>query len=435
MSTHAEDVVLSLLDDVDSVEIWAREQPPIECFPSESLRPVISWCVDYYFRSGKMKAPSKEAIRATWGTVLDDAEVTLGDGTETDDIEWAIDDLRSQYALLQATNFTKDLVNEIYGADNTQKISVIKEAAYSLTSLALALASKADVVEVHEGILDAIMDYEARALAGHEVMGCTFGLTEIDSFIGGVHPGELCVVAAGPKVGKSFFLALIAWHMFMQGKIAVLFTLENSVQMTLDRMICLHLGIDPDRWRRGECTEAEKTYYEIFAAQIPEMPGQLHVIKPDEGNDTVEAMVRQADTLNADVLLIDQLTFITNARDLNGRKARHENIREIMHDLKRAISTGRHKIPCILAHQINREGVKQARKDGWLQMEMLAEGAEVERTADFVFGLYQSMEDREVFMSKMQMLATRRTQYKSWSLSWNINAGMVSVLGEVVPTS
>lgn len=434
MATHAEDVLLSLLDDVDGVEVWARENPPIECIPTEEIRPVVQWCVDYYFRSGKMKAPSKEAIRSTWGQVLDDAQVSLGDGTETDDMEWVIDDLKSAYAQTQATNFTKSLANDIYAASNPEKVEVIKEAAYSLTTLALELASKADSVEFKSGVTDIIHDYEARALAGNVVQGITFGLPEIDNFIGGIHPGEVCVIAAGPKVGKSYFLARIAWQMFLAGKTVVLFTLENSVTMTMDRMLCMHLGISPDRWRRGECTAAEIEYLRIFRdEQMPALPGTLHIIQPDLGNDTMQAMVRQAETLGADALLIDQLTFVSHPNP--GRKSRSEVIRELMHELKGLVKNGRHKMPCILAHQINREGVKQARKDGWLTMEMLAEGSEVERTADFVFGLYQSNEDRQVFMSKMQMLATRRTDYKSWSMLWNINDGVIAVIGEVTPTS
>lgn len=433
MTTHAEDIVFSLLDDVDSVEALAREGMPMECIPTEPLRQVVQWAIDYYFSSGRLKAPSKEAIRATWGHILDDNEVSLGDGTETDDIEWAMDDLRAVYTENQAGVFARSLATTVFEADKTQKVQAVADAAYELTTLALAMSSKADVAEVKTGILDVIADYEARVLAGESIFGCTFGFPEVDRFIGGVHDGELCVFAAGPKTGKSFMLAKIAWHMFLRGKTVVLFTLENSVKMTLDRMICLHLGIDPDLWRKGECSEAEMVRVQIFKdEQLPTLEGTLHIIQPDQGDDTVVAMVRKAEVLGADVLLIDQLTFIKHPNP--GRKGKPEIIGEIMHDLKRMISTGRHKMPCILAHQINREGVKQARKEGFLTMEMLAEGSEVERTSDFVFGLYQSGEQRAVDQSMLQMLATRRTDYKAWSMVWNINAGMVSVISEVTVT-
>ena len=71
------------------------------------------------------------------------------------------------------------------------------------------------------------------------------------------------------------------------------------------------------------------------------------------------------------VLIIDQLTFIEPPDE---RAAPHIQIRDITHDLKTLISTGRDKMPCLLAHQINREGVKAADKVGYLEMYHLAEG-------------------------------------------------------------
>jgi archaellum biogenesis ATPase FlaH len=430
MATHSLEVMFSLLDDVDAVERMVLERFPVEAIPVASLRQVVEWTIEYYFRSGRLQAPSKEAIMATWGQLLDDEQITLGDGTETDTIDWAMDDLRAAHAQKFSGDFAKDFVTQVFEATNPEKVDVIHQAAYDLTTMALKLSSAGDSAEVKTGLVDSIRAYEARVEAGHSVYGCTFGWPQIDEFIGGVHDGELCVIAAGPKTGKSFCLAFIAWHMFLRAKTVVLFTLENSVEMTMDRMICLHLNIDPDRWRKGECTEAEVFRFTEFRDNVlPTMEGTLHVIQPQEGEETVLHMTRQAELLGADVLLIDQLTFVKHPNP--GRKPRHEVIGEIMRDLKKAISSGRYRIPCILAHQINREGVKQARKEGFLTMEMLAEASEVERTSDFVFGLYQSQEQRQLNMSMLQMLATRRTDYRSWSMLWNINAGLVSVIGEV----
>lgn len=429
MSNHAEDTLLSLLDDVDAVEYLAKTSMSSEVIPTEGIRPVVEWCVQYYFDSGRLQAPSKEAIRATWGQRLDDLEVTLGDGTEGDTIEWAVDELTSQHAQTVSGEFAKTLAQEVFEADGPDKVRVLTEAAHRLTQTVLGLQSRVDQAEAKMGLLDSITQYEARVAAGNAIYGACTGWDVIDHFIGGVHDGELFVLAAGPKTGKSFALAKIAWSEFLRGKTVVLFTLENSKDMTYDRMLCGHLGIDPDRYRRGECNEAEVFRINTLRSQVDDLPGTLHVIKPGEGDSTVEFMVRTAEMYEADVLLIDQLTFVDNPG--GHRKARHENVREIMHDLKRAISTGRYKVPCFLAHQINREGIKQAKKEDFLSMEMLAEGSEVERTADFVFGLYQSAERRANFLAMLQMLATRRTGYKAWEMVWNINEGTVRVNTEI----
>lgn len=429
MSTHAEDVLLTYLDDVDAVEVLAREGMPLECIPTETLRPVVQSSIDYYFRSGRLQAPSKEAILAEFGPVLEAAEVTLGDGTETDTIEWAIDDLKANHAILVSQQFNRAFAASVFEAPNAEKVAALAKGAFELTTLALALMSKQEQAELIQGVEDSYLRYEARKEAGQSIWGLTFGLVEIDAFIGGIHDGEVCVLAAPPKTGKSYFLDRLAYEMSKKEP-TVLFTLENSVDMTIDRIVCMALGIDADRYRKGECNEAEEVRIDLFRAELlPKMEGRLWIIRPEPGATTMQQMMRQAEMLGAKNVLIDQLTFVNHPDP--GRKPRHEIIRDLMHELKVLAANGRHKMRVVIAHQINREGVKSARKSGFLNMEDLAEGSEVERTADFVLGLYQSNEDRAVQMAKLQVMASRRTDTKVWSLNWNISSGMVSVNGEV----
>jgi hypothetical protein len=76
-----------------------------------------------------------------------------------------------------------------------------------------------------------------------------------------------------------------------------------------------------------------------------------------------------------------------------------------------------------LAHQINREGVKAADKVGHLEMYHLADSSEVERTADWVFGLYASRADKASKRAKFQVLAARRASNKQWNMRWDVDLG------------
>jgi len=143
----------------------------------------------------------------------------------------------------------------------------------------------------------------------------------------------------------------------------------------------------------------------------------------------MSSMVRQAQMLGTDALFIDQLTFVEHHDP--ARKPRNEIIRDLMHDLKTLISTGKQPIPAMLAHQINRDGMASARKTGFLMMEHMAEGSEVERTADWAFGLYQSAEARIAGEALLQVLAARREDLNAWDLVWQPSNGMVAVIREV----
>ncbi len=214
-----------------------------------------------------------------------------------------------------------------------------------------------------------------------------------------------------------------------RGRRGMLFTLENSVEMTIDRMICLHAKVDYRQWQRGTCTTDQMDRVLAAREEMAAMIGDMIVVMPPVGRRTVDAMVREAGLRGADSITIDQLTFVESVG--TAHKARHEVVRDIMHELKSSISTGNNKIPCLLAHQINREGIKAADKTGHLELFMLAESSEVERTADWVFGLYRSEEERRVDLAKLQVLASRREDINAWMMAYKPGEGTIETIREM----
>ena len=55
----------------------------------------------------------------------------------------------------------------------------------------------------------------------------------------------------------------------------------------------------------------------------------------------------------------------------------------------------------------------------------LAEGSEVERTADLIYGGYQSPEQRSLRQLQVQMLGARRVAIKNWILNWRPEVGII----------
>lgn len=238
---------------------------------------------------------------------------------------------------------------------------------------------------------------------------------------------------AGPDLTvthNSFMLARVALNEWERGRTACLYTLENSVEMTLDRMACMQTGISPQRWERGQCTDDEKRALEQFFRMLDASTSPLYVLQPDEGQRTPEAIVRSAQLRGGDSLIVDQLTWVEHP-DPRGLSTR-EIIRDVLRTFRVMISTGRHQMPLLLAHQINREGMKSVDADGKLKMWHLAESSEVERAVDFAFGLYQGEAYREVNQTTFQMLAARRVDLKHWILRWNPTGDGIRVLQETV---
>jgi hypothetical protein len=405
-TSRSEDVLYGSLTDVDALEQLVRIGLPLECVPNPSMRDVVAWAIEYFEKNGQTKAPSREALIETWGQLLEDQEIELQEeDLELDDVSWAIDSLKARYADWKFQTWQKESASELAKSSTADRLNVLTMQAAELNALVLSLADKTQHVEGIEGFQRSFAGYQKRSETAQQHRGLAFGIPEIDAYTYGIHEGELCVLAAGPKTGKSVTAAYVVLKEWKKRRHVTYYTLENSVDMTYDRLVCIELHIDHDRYRRGECTDDEVARVQVFLAEYgDDLREYVHVVQPQRGQRTVQWITRHARAIGTESLIIDQLTFM----EPSDRRFRGpELIKDVMHDLKDAIG-GRLSIPCLLLHQINREGLREAKKNGWLEMYMLAEGSEVERTSDWVFGLYASPDERAAQMIKWQTLATRR---------------------------
>jgi hypothetical protein len=434
MSALGERCLLIHLLDADSLAVIAREGLEPEMIPSEELRQIVGWAVDYYFRSGRTQAPSSAALRGveagttTFGAILDDHEIDMEHEAE-DSVEWALDDLRSTYVHKETQRFNREFATDMAGAASDERVAILNHHASNLVRLSISLVRKDIAQDLRTAIAGTLLDYEDRETNRDQFRGMRLGLSEVDAHSFGIHEGELAVWAGAPKLGKSFALAWAAYTEWHNGRAAALFTLENSVEMTLDRIACMAMKINFTDWQRGLCSSEAVEAVREWQVDLEKSETPLWVVQPDLGRRSIEQMVREAQVREAQSLLIDQLTFVELP---SARKPKHERIGEGLHTLKGMISTGRNRMSCLLAHQINREGVKAADKVGYLEMYHMAEAAEVERTADLIYGGYASRDDQMFHQIKLQLLGARRVPLKNWQVWWTPERGDIRVLNEFV---
>lgn len=435
MST-AEATLIAHLVDLDAVETIAHAGLAPSMLPTEDLRPVLAFAMDYYYATGCTAAPSATVLRDEFGPELDEAEVDL-EHEPDDAIEWALDHLQSHWVHRQAERFNRDFAISMSEAQRSERVDVVNEYSTRLVELSLSMESRAYRVELSDAGDDILRRYESRVATRGQFRGMGFGLSDVDNRTNGIHTGELAILAGAPKSGKSYFICWVALQEFQRGRTVSLFTLENSVEMTLDRIACMATGVPTDAWDQGRATDQEVERvleWRDELAKINASDGQkLWVLKPDLEQRSMPYMVREAQLRRSDSILIDQLTHVEVGHGPSDRRARTEKIGESLHQLKAMVSSGRRPMVCLLAHQVNREGVKHADKAGYLEAWHMAESAEVERTADFVFGLYSSREERTIGRAKLQMLAARRTPIKHWNIRWEPHVGNVRVLSEFIP--
>ena len=430
---HEESVLYAHLTEPDSLDVLAREgflsESIREVIPTELGRKLVEWALRHYFESGRKVAPTKEAILSTWGDELEKVEITIQDDTETDSIAWAIEELRSKYATWVSQKFVKDFAQEVTKALAPDKVSVIRENAGKLHAITQMLSGTRNESTADIGLQESLDRMLIRANQENVLSGLTFGMPIVDFHTMGIHGGELAVFAAFTGVGKSWFAALCALAEWDRGRKTILYTLENDLNMTFDRMACIRARIPYDRWQQGRVEPQE---IKIIRERIEEIRESAHaptVVMPARGDRTAVAMIRKAFAQECESIILDQLSFVEKVPGSRARERREifaENIQEI----KSLISEGQETMPALVLAQIKREGQVNARKIGRYVVDDLAESSEIDRTADFVFSAFQSETDVQSQLALFQILKARRRPTKDWKVSWRMETGDIRVLYE-----
>ena len=420
------------LVDLSSVEYIALTGVPLEVLPTVELRPVFTYAMEYFYSSGRSRAVTMDALASyevSVGRTLLHLLVDYEIGLDPPELSIAdvIDKLKAAYVTKLFSQWQKDVAIKMASASTSERLGVAQEASVSLVRLVGALASRRTRVDLRESLPDRLEAYAARKNGAGTSRVSYMGLSEVDHYTGGLAEGEVGIVAGFAKAGKSFLSLLSALAEHRRGRTVVLFTLENSIPMTEDRIGCLAMKVDTARWDRGEVTEEEFDRIKGFVEHLQKSETPLWVLQPERADRSVEAMVRQAQALEADTVIIDQLSHIYHP---SRSKQRNEVVREIMQDLVIAAQDPHYPLPIWVYAQISRGGKESADKRGWYNLDDLAESSEAERSATLGFSIYQSDEMFKVNRALLQVLFSRRVRPRWWDVDWYPGMGRLKVRNE-----
>jgi replicative DNA helicase len=419
------------LTDSDSMAYIVEANLDPVVLPTPELRPVYTYARDYYLASHREKVVSIDAL-ATYEVsagvtllhLLVDHEIAL---TAPDlPISDVIEKLKATHITKEFLLWQKEFATSMTQAPMADRLTVAQQASVSLVRLSASLASTRAQVDVRDALGGRLEAYEARA--GGYTTGAILGIPEVDGYFGGLQPGEVGLIGAFAKMGKSMFSNRMAWKEHARSKVVVLYTLENAVALTLDRIACIAAMVDTSAWAQGQVSDEDlgrvRKYAEIMA--VSETP--LHVLQPSGDQRTVQGMVRQAQALDADVVIIDQLSHIRHPEPRN--KPRNEIVRDIMQDLSLYAQDPRDPLPIWVFAQIGRKGQEEAEKRGYYSIDDFAESSETERSADIGFTMLQAGDNIRLQRALFQVLFARRVPLKWWDVKWRPAYASLEVVAE-----
>ncbi len=225
---------------------------------------------------------------------------------------------------------------------------------------------------------------DARMQGTHAIGGVDTHFSEFDAMCGGMHNGELVILAARPSMGKTAFALNIAENISLLGRAPVLFvSLEMSGIELADRLMCSVARVNGHRLRNGTISQEDRKRLVEKAMEVSNAP--LYV--DDSPTRTVSEIsavarrVRQREK-GLGLIVIDYLQLIEPE---NPKDPRQEQVAKIARRLKGLARE--QEVPVLCLAQLNRQA--EEGKDHRPRLSHLRESGAIEQDADVVMFVHR----------------------------------------------
>jgi len=234
------------------------------------------------------------------------------------------------------------------------------------------------ILRDYEGGVNAFLDPSKR------IKGISSGFIKFDDYTGGLHGGDLCVIAGRPSMGKTALALNIAQHVALKLKQTVaVFSLEMSRESLLTRMLCSAARVDSQRFRAGYLTQEERrklntALHELVESKlyIDDTPG-VHIMD-------IHAKLRRLKAEHeVKLVIVDYLQLMT-------ARGRYENRNQEVSALSRGMKllAKELNLPMMVLSQLSR-AVETRQGDHRPQLSDLRESGSIEQDADVVAFIFR----------------------------------------------
>ncbi|MGA2145082.1 MAG: replicative DNA helicase [Bryobacteraceae bacterium] len=236
------------------------------------------------------------------------------------------------------------------------------------------LLSPQQIVEEYDGGINAFLDPSKR------VKGISTGFTKYDEYTGGMHGGELLILAGRPSMGKTALALNIAQHVALKLKQTVaVFSLEMSKESLLTRMLCATARVDSQRFRAGYLSQEERRKLNHALHELVEAPLYIDDTAGIHLMDMHAKLRRlKAERGHIGLVVVDYLQLMSG-------RGRFENRNQEVSALSRGMKllAKELNVPMMVLSQLSR-AVESRQGDHRPQLSDLRESGSIEQDADVV---------------------------------------------------
>jgi replicative DNA helicase len=255
-----------------------------------------------------------------------------------------------------------------------------------------------DVVTLRQAIEEAYERLDLMHQRGSGGAGVLTRLADLDNITGGLHAGELIVIAARPSIGKTSLALAIARHVAQAGHAVFFVSLEQGRQDLADRLICAEGQFDHQQVRKGMLNAAEWEQIRAIGSELQSLPIHIDDGAP-QGMLRIAANARRLKSQHQIGLVIVDYLQMVEAQD--AKETRQEQVAGVARRLKQlAKELG---IPLVALAQLNRQ--PEGRQDRRPRLADLRESGAIEADADTVLLMHRPDEQDK---SRIEVLVEKQ---------------------------
>ena len=320
--------------------------------------------------------------------------------------------VRSKAVMRRLIDASTSILSDAYdeSADAKELVSQAEQKIFSIQDDRSANTA-ASVSEV----LKAAMTRIDQRMQGEQLQsGVLTHFTDFDQMTGGLHNGELIILAARPSMGKTAFAMNIAEQVAMKENAPTLFvSLEMNAIELVDRMLCSIAKVDGQRLKVGTISKDDQKRLLANAAKISQSP--LYI--DDAPSRTVSEVaavarrisqqeMRKPNGRKIGLIVIDYLQLLDPD---NPKDPRQEQVAKMARRLK--MLAREQDVPILCLSQLNRQS--EEGKDHRPKLSHLRESGAIEQDADVVMfvhreGYYHRGADAEQYAGQAEIIIAKQ---------------------------
>ncbi|MCD8178774.1 MAG: AAA family ATPase [Tannerellaceae bacterium] len=293
-------------------------------------------------------------------------------------------EVKRRYVLRSLKHFATALSEKAEQADS-DPLALIGQTETLLLNLRENLQDNPPMRQVAEVITGILHEYRQNTTNAMQQQIVHTGMVELDVAFGGMHPGELYVLAGRPGDGKTAISLQMAINAAKENKNVCYFSLEMSDIQLINRLLMGHSSINPAGLRNYDLLEEDLKEMERVAVQWENWPLWIEYAPSIPVEDLRAEVLLMNNSKGVNLVIIDYLHL------LEGKPQRGENMEQVVARNVRMLKQLAIEAGCVVLvlSQMNRNSENRAGSNGLPQLNDLRDSGVIEQVADGVIFVYR----------------------------------------------